>query len=245
MFTGSRFLRVTLDNQKSAIEGLKHQNRTLLGGLSIQKLAWPKTAKGKKYSSLIVFLSSPEEANRVLENGFVESGEVKEATRFRVGGGLVQCFNCLSYGHIAKFCRNPERCGHCAGPHNTRVCSDTGTKRCHACLHLKKRDYEHKAWSTACSVRLLKKEELSALRDVTPRLYPVQAPMEARQVVSQAPKLTKKQASKAKQNQSAAAPQPQRSASAAPPPVLRQAVLPFALPRREVGEVSEEGRMVE
>ena len=44
-------------------------------------------------------------ANKVIEKGLVEGGEVKEAERFLTGLGLVQCFKCCAFGHIAKHCQ--------------------------------------------------------------------------------------------------------------------------------------------
>ena len=54
-------------------------------------MAWPhgigKTSK--EFSSLTVFLSSPEAANAVITRGFVEGGEVKPTKRFLMGCGLM------------------------------------------------------------------------------------------------------------------------------------------------------------
>jgi hypothetical protein len=69
--------RVKTTNQKEAISSLEAQNSKLHTGLKIVQVAWPcgigKT--GKEYSSLTVFFSSPEVANVVITQGFVEGGE--------------------------------------------------------------------------------------------------------------------------------------------------------------------------
>jgi len=121
---GVRISRVKTTNQKEAIQSLEEQNRKLHTGLKIARVAWPRGVhnSGKEYSSLTVFLSSPEAANEVITRGFMEGGEVKLAERFLTGYGLVQCFKCCSYGHIAKNCRAKTRCGHCSESHETRSC---------------------------------------------------------------------------------------------------------------------------
>jgi hypothetical protein len=51
----------------------------------------------------MIYLTSPAIANRVIERGLVENGEVK-VERFQTRYGLVQCFKCYAYKHIAKHC---------------------------------------------------------------------------------------------------------------------------------------------
>ena len=66
-------------------------------------------------ASLLVFISLLEAANKVITEGLVEGGEVKLTDRFYTRCGLVQCFKCCSYGHIAKHYRIEARCGHYTG----------------------------------------------------------------------------------------------------------------------------------
>jgi hypothetical protein len=90
---------------------------------------------GKAYSSLMVFLDAPEAANKVITKGFVEGGEVKLVERFMTGCGLVKCFKCYTYGHIAKNCRAKAHCGHCSDSHETRDCKEQ-TKKSYATAKL-------------------------------------------------------------------------------------------------------------
>ena len=57
-------------------------------------------------------------ANRVIEQGLVESGKVKMVERFQTVRVLVQCFRtkCYSYEHIAKQCQVSAQCDHFSIP---------------------------------------------------------------------------------------------------------------------------------
>lgn len=37
---------------------------------------------------------------------------------------LLQCKNCMAFGHTAKFCRNNKKCGACSGDHSTMECDN-------------------------------------------------------------------------------------------------------------------------
>jgi hypothetical protein len=100
---GVRISNIKTTDQKAAARHIESQNATLHPGLCVRCVSWPRGIQnsGKRYSSLTIYLTSPEMANRVIENRLVEGGEVKEAERFLTGLGLVQYFKCCAYGHIA------------------------------------------------------------------------------------------------------------------------------------------------
>ena len=191
---GVRISRVNTTNQKEAIRSLESQNSKLHTGLKIARVAWPRgiSKTGKEYSSLTVFLSSPEAANAVITRGFVEGGEVKPTERFLMGCGLVQCFKCCSYGHIAKNCRAKARCGHCSESHETRGCpaKTQKTGSCAVCKALGYKKIDHKAWDELCPVRISAREKLRVRLESRPRLYSVPVGSDGRPVVrlSQGPK---------------------------------------------------------
>ena len=53
--------------------------------------------------------------------------------------GVVQCTNCLRYGHTHQQCRGKVHCSICAGPHKAEQCDNVDYIRCFACKG------EHKA----------------------------------------------------------------------------------------------------
>jgi len=164
-----RIANVDSDETK-AIQYLKDENRTFFPDLSIVRAAFPKSALTgtKTYSSLIVELDSPEQANRLIRTGLCEGGEVKRCELFESGCKLTQCFNCQKYGHVARACRSPVRCSYCSKGHSSKDCSsqsDRASKRCSNC------NGPHEAWARNCPTR---EREINRVRSVyaqKPQLY--------------------------------------------------------------------------
>ena len=104
---GVRISKVDTTKQAEAAKDLEFQNASLHPGLCIKWLSWPRGIQksGKLNLSLMVFLTSPEMVNKIIKQGLVESREVKMVEWFQTGCGLVQCFKCCAYGHIAKHCQ--------------------------------------------------------------------------------------------------------------------------------------------
>lgn len=47
---------------------------------------------------------------------------------------VVQCYRCLSFGHFARDCKSEPSCGHCAGSHEKKNCTNRDTpSRCSNC----------------------------------------------------------------------------------------------------------------
>ena len=95
------------------------------------------------------------------------------AERFMMGCGLVQCFKCCAYGHIAKNCRTTARCGHCSESHETRDCKEKAKKSCANCKAQGHKDNGHKAWDELCQVRVDARHWLCTKLDSRPYLYSV------------------------------------------------------------------------
>jgi len=85
----------TTDHEK-AVEYIRTQNQSLHPDATFVRVAWPKRVltDGRIYSSLIVEVDSPEAANRLIDIGLSEGGELKRVERFEAGCKLKQCFNC-------------------------------------------------------------------------------------------------------------------------------------------------------
>ena len=126
MVHGVRMSNINITDQRQTNRKLEEQNRTLHPNLKIVRTTWARGAGagGKARASLLVFVSSPEAANKVITEGLVEGGEVKLTDPFYIGCGLVQYFKCCSYRHIAKHCRIEARCSYYTSLYETRNCND-------------------------------------------------------------------------------------------------------------------------
>lgn len=65
-----------------------------------------------------------------------------------------QCFRCLRYGHLAKFCKNSERCSICKEEHSFKVCTTPIEKA--KCFHC---DGNHVSISAQCPIKQKKIQE--------------------------------------------------------------------------------------
>ena len=185
MVHGVRMSNINIADQRQTNRKLEEQNRTLHPNLKIVRTTWARGAGagGKARASLLVFVASPEVANKVITEGLVEGGEVKLTDRFYTGCGLVQCFKCCSYGHIAKHCRIEARCGHCAGSHETRNCDDKTKSVCPCCKARGTREHNHKAWSELCTARRDVREQIAFRFSNRPTLFPTTAKPDVRDPV--------------------------------------------------------------
>lgn len=110
------------------------------------------------------------------------------AERFMTGRGLVQCFKCCAYGHIAKNCRAKARCGHCSDAHETQECKEQTKKSCANCgAHRIHKDNGHKAWDELCPVRVEACHELHIRPDSRPYLYLVEVTPDRRPLTTPTP----------------------------------------------------------
>lgn len=96
---------------------------------------------------------------------------MKLTEHFFAGCGLVQCFKCCSYGHIAKHCRIEARCGHCSGSHETRSCTRKEFSFCACCKACGNKHTTHNAWSELCAARREVRSQLAWKLENRPGLF--------------------------------------------------------------------------
>lgn len=168
-----RIADIDISNQSEAIQGILEQNSKMHKNASILRVSWIKKAAEikKAFSSLIIETASPNTANDFIKNGLIFNQEIKTCEYFCKESRILQCFNCQQYGHMTRACRNPTRCGHCAGAHNTRECSDQGRtqKKCASCGKP-----GHEAWARECHIRVQHRLAASQSFANRPILYSVE-----------------------------------------------------------------------
>lgn len=104
--------------------------------VQVHKLQWlSKADVNKVHGSLVLYLGSRQDAEKLLRKGLVEvDGEAAFARPYERRTGPQRCFNCHQFGHVKLHCTSPHTvCSRCAGPgHTHRDCTSTPV-RCATC----------------------------------------------------------------------------------------------------------------
>ena len=125
LFHGLQVSAINLEDKEGFLKQLEDENPHLKNlGIKINNLYWSLRAikEGKKYSSLYCQVSSPREANFLLERplSFNRLQIITEAyfpeAKFRF------CSKCQKFNHTARNCLGKQRCGACAGEHTREQC---------------------------------------------------------------------------------------------------------------------------
>jgi hypothetical protein len=146
---------------------------------NIEYVGWLLGSKAKDLQSsmLVVEFDDERAANTAIGRGLVLKGKNHTCSRYDKTFSIQQCFNCLTYGHIAKYCRRKHRCGYCAGDHLTENCKhpkDRTRAKCAVCLEKKfhEEQAKHYAFDRECPERAARLEEARSSRLNGPQFYP-------------------------------------------------------------------------
>jgi len=152
---------LTIDpTQEEQLLEFQRETQALTPGSQIKRAAWlkKKHRPEQTHGSLIVWLETGEQANRILDKGFLWKAEVKTAEIFKSSFRTMQCFQCQGYGHIAPTCTANPRCGKCAQAHNTKECTTSTGLRCAHC------GKKHPAWDQSCPAKITAQAKATAQR---------------------------------------------------------------------------------
>ncbi|XP_017892645.1 uncharacterized protein LOC108632507 [Ceratina calcarata] len=125
--------------------------------------------KGKNQDSKATKLGSNPEIRSRLRRANSNANRVNigwRSLRFEDFIQVPQCFKCQAFGHVAKYCRSDEVCGHCAEKGHTLVSCQSRDKP-RVCSPCKKAGKEHKHVSRkeACATYKVALERLIARTD--------------------------------------------------------------------------------
>jgi hypothetical protein len=141
---------IDTNNQDRAIKKIELENAILHEGAKVAYIGWlTKEGRKKAASSLIVEFTTKYHANRVIQEGLVLNAIHHDCILYDQSCRLKQCYHCHEYGHIRPQCDAEERCGYCAGAHNTKeyIARDADPKPTPKCVLCKG---QHTAWSNTC-----------------------------------------------------------------------------------------------
>nr|CAI5831447.1 unnamed protein product [Callosobruchus analis] len=93
-----------------------------------------------------ILQAPPEISKWFLKRGFVNFDLLKVYVQEHIN--LAICFRCASFGHIAKFCKQPVCCYKCSGNHEAQQCQEENLK----CINCKKMKYDDHNHSTRSSL---------------------------------------------------------------------------------------------
>lgn len=119
-------------NPSSDYDLRKLEDDNELQTCSITKARWAKAIENRrenqKVASLLLYLSEPNAANKLISSGAVIANKRVRATK--TVREELRCYHCQLYGHIALRCPrlmanpdDPPTCGKCAENHPTKECS--------------------------------------------------------------------------------------------------------------------------
>lgn len=154
---GIRVAQVDTSKGKEAIQQIYQQNKGLQEKVEILRVYWTrKTArKGKVTGSLHIATAEPEQADHLIDNGLLWNYQLHDCEPFSGECSATQCLRCQGYGHIARFCGNPRKCGFCAsGAHDTQECQWKNNREKYSCTICKKPEAKHTAWARECPERI-------------------------------------------------------------------------------------------
>jgi hypothetical protein len=126
--------QVNFDDKEQAIGKLTEENELAARKYRIEDIAWLRNREKPlgRSASLGIWYDTKEAAEWTINNGLVFGntyvGSV-EAFQHR----KKRCHRCQGTDHFVRECKEPSRCGHCAGNHERRECLPDTQAKCIDC----------------------------------------------------------------------------------------------------------------
>jgi hypothetical protein len=114
--------------------------------------------------SIIIQLSSPQEANECIHNGIYIGRRLYPTEKYMPQYQIKQCYSCQRYGHIAQECTRKPTCGKCGQEHTTKECT-TKKPKCSHCTA------EQPSWHQECPARKQETARLELLKRQQPPFF--------------------------------------------------------------------------
>jgi hypothetical protein len=156
---GVRTSTMNMNKPDQIIKDILFDNRVFIPNAEIKYVGWlTRLATTKTMSSIIIEFKTPEDANKIIDEGLIWQGEALQCELYDRQCRLRQCYKCQKYGHIGTQCKATTACGYCAQEHSSQDCPNKADKTNRKCTNCKG---THEAWSRQCEYR---KDEIAKIR---------------------------------------------------------------------------------
>ena len=150
MVKGMRHTSLDCKDMEKAQTDILCQNTRLEGQVEILGMGFSCTQCGRVAGPLFIDLTSPHQANLLLQEGLVLGSLFHEGEVYHQDCQVTRCFVCHTLGHSAKVCQQGQHCSYCAkNRHSNDKCEVKATKHTPQCVNCRG---AHPAWSTSCPV---------------------------------------------------------------------------------------------
>jgi hypothetical protein len=111
------------------------------------------------HHSIVIFTTKMQAADECLERGMFIKGRFYSPEKYSPELNVTQCYNCFKFGHMAKHCKNTQKCGNCGeDAHCEKGEKCTNTTKCAGC------EGPHPAWHKECGERDAEGNRVKALK---------------------------------------------------------------------------------
>lgn len=130
--------------------------------IQVRKVKWLSQQSNRRAGSLVIYLSSQEMADNLLQRQVIEIGGQGAFTKpyLRIPQPD-RCYKCCQYGHVQRNCRLSPQCGKCAGPRHFKECNSPIIK-CAVCQG------DHMVTNRNCPEYKKQLERLQAYSNIIP-----------------------------------------------------------------------------
>ena len=162
---------INMNDQQGTIQRILADNFSVIPHAKITYVGWlTKGSIKKRNSSIVIEFTQPEMANAIIYAGFLWEGLIHNCQLYDRSCRIKQCLRCYDYSHIGTQCSAPQKCGHCAGGHESRDCpvkSSPGfTPKCVLC------GGNHTAWNAACPARQKEMQRVERAKQARSHYWP-------------------------------------------------------------------------
>ncbi|KIW09692.1 hypothetical protein PV08_12035 [Exophiala spinifera] len=162
---------INMNDQQGTIQRVLADNFSVIPHAKITYVGWlTKGSTKKRNSSIVIEFTQPEMANAIIYAGFLWEGLIHNCQLYDRSCRIKQCLRCYDYGHIGTQCNAPQKCGHCAGGHESRGCPVKGgpgfQPKCALC------GGDHTAWNAACLARQKEMQRVERAKQARSHYWP-------------------------------------------------------------------------